>query len=30
VAFVPAFLRYVPARFGVVDSSADLSDTERN
>ena len=30
VAFVPAFLRYVPARFGVVDSSTDLSDTERN
>lgn len=30
VASVPAFLRYVPARFGVVDSSADLSDTERN
>lgn len=30
VASVPAFLRYVPVRFGVVDSSADLSDTERN
>lgn len=30
VASVPAFLRYVPARFGVVDSSADLSDTGRN
>lgn len=30
VAFVPAFLRYVPARFGVVDSSADPSETERN